>query len=474
MIKLGGNTIAAMKIGAVDVQAAYLGAVQVFGGAAPFSPASLFANGEQGVWLDISPDTCFTDTAGATPAGIGDGVASVSASAGTIAAATQPDINKRPILAATPNRITFDLVDDNMSMDFTGKAGAYTLLQGSQEGIVHAKVNVPNGAYSFTTNPSYFPSDNITGYILREGALTASDVAGTKTYLQDNGAGADFAGVTDMSEWFRGRTDLVELNAGDWDTSSVTDFGFFTFAASSLVSLDVSGWDTSSVTNFRNFAREASSLTTLDVSDWNTSSVTDFGYFAFRSSSLTTLDVSGWDTSSVTDFGSFAREASSLTTLDVSGWNTSSVTDFSYFTFAASSLVSLDVSGWDTSSVTNFRNFAREASSLTTLDVSDWNTSSVTDFGYFAFRSSSLTTVTVNGGTGSPFADSPCTNYSNAFTDTNLSQQSIDDILVAIEAAGTSNGTFDQSGGSAPSATGEAAIDALRGRGWTITVTGGY
>jgi hypothetical protein len=35
MIKLGANTISALKLGTVDVQAAYLGAVQVFGSAAP-------------------------------------------------------------------------------------------------------------------------------------------------------------------------------------------------------------------------------------------------------------------------------------------------------------------------------------------------------------------------------------------------------------------------------------------------------
>jgi hypothetical protein len=80
----------------------------------------------------------------------------------------------------------------------------------------------------------------------------------------------------------------------------------------------------------------------------------------------------------------------------------------------------------------------------------------------------------VNGGTGTPFADSPCVNYTSAFSGTNLTQQSIDDILVAINAAGTSSGTFNQSGGSAPSITGESAITALRSRGWTITVTGGF
>lgn len=58
--------------------------------------------------------------------------------------------------------------------------------------------------------------------------------------------------------------------------------------------------------------------------------------------------------------------------------------------------------------------------------------------------------------------------------DRRRNQTSIDGILVSIESNGTSNGTFNQSGGYAPSATGKAAIDALLARGWTITVTGGY
>ena len=67
-----------------------------------------------------------------------------------------------------------------------------------------------------------------------------------------------------------------------------------------------------------------------------------------------------------------------------------------------------------------------------------------------------------------------CTNFTNAFTNTGLNQQSIDNILVSINSNNTSNGTFNQSGGSAPSATGQAAITAMRSRGWTITVTGGF
>jgi hypothetical protein len=66
------------------------------------------------------------------------------------------------------------------------------------------------------------------------------------------------------------------------------------------------------------------------------------------------------------------------------------------------------------------------------------------------------------------------TDFTSAFLNTNLSVTSIDNILVSINTSNTSNGSFLQTGGSAPSAVGEAAIDALRARGWTVTVTGGY
>jgi len=66
------------------------------------------------------------------------------------------------------------------------------------------------------------------------------------------------------------------------------------------------------------------------------------------------------------------------------------------------------------------------------------------------------------------------TDFSLTFQNcTSLNQQSIDNILVSVNNAGTSNGTITLPG-EAPSATGEAAIDSLRTRGWTVTVTGGY
>ena len=66
------------------------------------------------------------------------------------------------------------------------------------------------------------------------------------------------------------------------------------------------------------------------------------------------------------------------------------------------------------------------------------------------------------------------TDFTSAFNRTNLSQESIDSILVSINSNGTSIGTFNQSGGNAPSAVGQAAILAMRARGWTVEVTGGF
>jgi hypothetical protein len=120
----------------------------------------------------------------------------------------------------------------------------------------------------------------------------------------------------------------------------------------------------------------------------------------------------------------------------------------------------------DTSSGTNFT-AAWFVNNLTSFPLID--TSSATNFYFTWYGNTSLTTFPAN-----MFDNCNATNFSFAFNSTNLSQESIDNILVSIASNGTSNGTFGQSGGNAPSAVGEAAIDALVTRGWTVSVTGGY
>ena len=145
--------------------------------------------------------------------------------------------------------------------------------------------------------------------------------------------------------------------------------------------------------------------------------------------------------------------------------NFGSVTNFNRTWILCSSLTSFPLI--DTSSGTIFGQTWRLCSSLTSFPLI--NTSSGTNFEITWFQCTSLTSFPANA-----FDGNIASNYGNAFNTTNLTTQSIDDILVSLDTSGVSNGTFTQSGGSAPSAIGEAAIDALIARGWTITVTGGY
>jgi hypothetical protein len=94
---------------------------------------------------------------------------------------------------------------------------------------------------------------------------------------------------------------------------------------------------------------------------------------------------------------------------------------------------------------------------------------SATTFFYAWFGCSRLTSFPANF-----FDNCLATNFTSAFYNTNLSQESIDGILVSINSNSTSNGTFDQTGGSAPSIVGQAAIDAMRARDWIVITTGGY
>jgi len=192
-------------------------------------------------------------------------------------------------------------------------------------------------------------------------------------------------------------------------------------------------------------------------------SVTDFSNFWRDWSELTSFPLI--DTSSGTGFVQAWRNCSSLTSFPLI--DTSSGTDFFAAWIRCNSLTSFPLI--DTSSGTRFLQAWRGCDSLTSFPLID--TSSGTSFNYAWFNCNSLTSFPAN-----IFDNVKGGNFTEAFTSTALTQTGIDNILVSLVASGIAAGTrvFDQSGGSAPSATGEAAIDTLRSRGWTVTVTGGY
>jgi len=293
--------------------------------------------------------------------------------------------------------------------------------------------------------------------------------------LIDTSAGTDF-----RSAWYNCSSltsfPLIDTSAGTnffqaWrncssltsfpliDTSSATNFYRAWFGCSSLTNFPLI--DTSAGTNFFQAWRNCSSLTSFPLID--TSAVTNFSAAWYNCSSLTSFPLI--DTSAGTDFRSAWYNCSSLTSFPLI--DTSAGTDFRSAWYNCSSLTSFPLI--DTSAGTDFRSAWYNCSTLTSFPLID--TSAGTTFRQAWFNCSSLTTIpaglfdNVKGG-----------DFTAAFANTALTQTSIDNILVSLVASGISAGTrvFDQSGGSAPSSTGEAAIDTLRFRGWTVTVTGGY
>lgn len=145
----------------------------------------------------------------------------------------------------------------------------------------------------------------------------------------------------------------------------------------------------------------------------------------------------------------------------------------------------------DTSSVTTFQS-AWQGNRLTDFPLIDTSSGRYFNNAWFGNQLTSFPLIDTSSGvsfqaawrnnyTLSSFPENAFDNvkggdFGSAFYNTNLNQESIDGILVSLVTSGIATGTrvFHQLGGSAPSATGNAAIDTLRSRGWIVSVTGGY
>jgi len=354
--------------------------------------------------------TVFTNTTRTIPAEVGQGVGGLADLSGNDNHATQATAAARPIYQTAPDRVTIDGVDDRMTVTVPVGGFTGTMVLATDQGTASYGVNIPAGPY---------------------------DIGGR--------GGLYFPGNAMVGQVIRDGA----LSAGD---AAATEAYFVEKGATA-------GYG--AVTSFRDFWREWSELTSFPLID--TSSGTNFS-FAWRGcNSLTSFPLI--DTSSGTSFDRAWRGCNSLTSFPLI--DTSAGTSFFGAWWSCNSLTSFPLI--DTSSGTNFTLAWRGCNSLTSFPLID--TSAGTDFNQTWYRCSSLTTIpaglfdNVKGG-----------NFTEAFVNTALTQTSIDNILVSLVASGIAAGTrvFKQSGGSAPSSTGEAAIDTLRSRGWTVAVTGGY
>jgi len=377
-----------------------------------FSPASLFAGGTEGAWYDPSDlSTLFQDSAGTTPVtASGQPVGKMLDKSGNGNHATQATAAARPTYQTGPARATLDKVDDRLPVTVPTGGFTSTMVLATDQGTASYGVTIPAGAYDIGGRGGQYFPGN----------------AIVEQVIRDGALSAGEAAATEAY--------FVE-NGATASYGAVTDFRSFWRDWSEITSFPLI--DTSAGTDFYRAWQGCSSLTSFPLID--TSAGTDFAY-AWRScSSLTSFPLI--DTSAGTNFYRAWFGCSSLTSFPLI--DTSSGTDFAYAWRSCSSLTIFPLI--DTSSGTSFRDAWRGCSSLTTIPAGLFDN--------------------IQGG-----------NFAGAFDSTALTQTSIDNILVSLVTSGISAGTrlFDQSVGSAPSSTGEAAIDTLRSRGWTVTVTGGY
>lgn len=315
--------------------------------------------------------------------------------------------------------LTLDDSDDAMLIDVPTGGWTGTFVQGTALGVIVGEIDVPAGPYQIPTDPNYAgPGSDIHTVIVND-ALPEGQINGLVEWVGQRCPARGFEGI-DVSDYFRFRTDITNLDCSRW----------------------------SGCGNALRFALSATNLVTAIVGP------------VFSSSTL--------------QAGSFMETTTSLQSIDFSGANSSNVANWSrFFTRTGLTAAYLGDLSFDSGASLDFFFFA--SLNLESIDVSDNSFPAASTFARFADGCGNLTTLIIYGGSGSHFSASPCTDYTNAFRGTNLSQQSYTDLVTAIEAAGTSNGTLDITGGtSTTTGAAQTAVDALRLRGWTITTPDGY
>ena len=230
------------------------------------------------------------------------------------------------------------------------------------------------------------------------------------------------------------------------------------------------GFDTSGTTNLEGLFSYNTNMKKVVLTDCDFSSCTNFSDMFTECTSLEEVDLSNWTFGdSPNDFSLFAGLCPSLTTISLSGWSTVKVSSlFRAFRGVPSS--EIDLSVFDTTSCTTIQEVVRGCTNITTVDISNWDLSSCTTIASAFFGCSSLTSVVG----AESLSSLPLFTGPNCFDNCALDQASVDSILAAFEATPHSGRAVGISGGTnaTPSALGQASADALRSRGWTVTLNG--
>lgn len=216
--------------------------------------------------------------------------------------------------------------------------------------------------------------------------------------------------------------------------------------------------------NLNSAFEDCSFLTTFTCEFSLTSSVTNFGK-AFKSTALSSFPLI--DTSSVTEISSMFNAVTELTTLPLLDF--SSVTTGRYCLSGCSGITSLPA--FNLSSASNLQGFTSNATSLTSLPAFTF-TSTLNRIDQGFQGCSSLTSVPANLFDNCSALGSIA--FSNTFLNCALTAQSIENILVSLDASGSTGVTLSLDGGTSAgkstwSTAANTAYNNLITKGWTIT-----
>jgi hypothetical protein len=256
-----------------------------------FDPATLFANGEVGVWYDPSDlSTVWQDAARTIPGAVGEVVGCIDDKSGNGFHATQANTASKPMYQTAPDRLTLDKVDDRLLVTVPTGGFVGTMVLATPQGTAAYGVNIPAGSYAVggTTTGGYFPGTAIQDCVIRNGAMTQGEIDLTIAYMLDEGDGLDYGAVMNFSNYWRNRTEITSFPL--INTSAGTDFSYAWRNCTSLTSFPLI--DTSAGTNFSYAWRNCSSLTSFPANFFDGCAATNFDN-AFTTTNLNQSSIDG-------------------------------------------------------------------------------------------------------------------------------------------------------------------------------------
>lgn len=223
----------------------------------------------------------------------------------------------------------------------------------------------------------------------------------------------------DMSYWFYGFTNCVQMILYNIDTSLVSSMAMMCAMCTSLTaenSFLASGWNVSNCREFKYMFYGCSGIVDLtSLVTWRPKKLEDASCMFYGCSSIPYLDLTDWDMSTCKNFGHMFRGCTSLLSPglldnwgmdsaktvysmfercnamthvgDLSNWNVSNIENFNYMFNRCNALPTIgDISTWDTSSATGMRAMFQFCTMLS-VDCSSWNVSNVTIYNAFNYES---------------------------------------------------------------------------------------